>query len=218
MQSFAVPQITLVRMSKPKRHTKDWIKAVATHLNISVSELARRSGIAPSTLTRYVNDTTGTLTVTERTLDAIAGYSGVAKHVMPGNRMPPGFGEPDALPLRDDEAVEYPAWVQPALEAMRAGRNSVEPWVVKSRALDLLGVLPGDILLIDENRRPKAGDIVCAQVTELASGSTETVMRRYDPPFIVAHSAKMGPQRPELVDDERVIITGVEAGLLRAPR
>ena len=43
-------------------------------------------------------------------------------------------------------------------------------------------------------------------------------MRRYDPPFIAAHSAKLGPQRPELVDDERVVILGVEVGLLRAPR
>lgn len=197
------------------RASKEWIRAVADHLGISVSELASKSGVAPSTLTRYLNDASGKLTVTDRTLDAITAFSGVPKHVMPGARRPPGMGEPDAVPWSREEAIGQPAWVNAAVEAARQKRNGVEPWVMKGRALDLLGVLPGDILIIDQNRLAKSGDVVCVQITDFATGGTETVMRLYDPPYVVAHSAKLGPIRPELVDDDRVVVMGVSAGLIR---
>lgn len=216
VSSFALPQITVRRMTNA-RATKEWIKAVAASMNLSVSDLARKSGMAASTLTRYINDASGSLTVTDRTLDAIVAYSGIPKHVMPGQRRVLGFGEPDAVPFeRDEAAAELPDWVRDAVRAAKGNRNGVEPWIMKGRSLDLLGVLPGDVLLIDQNRRPKAGDIVRAQVTDLLTGSTETVIRRFDPPFIVAHSAKLGPQKPELVDDDRVVIMGVEVGVIRS--
>lgn len=199
-----------------QRHdSKEWIRAVAAYMNLSLSDLALKSNLAASTITRYMNDGTGRLTVTDRTLDAIAAYAGVPKHVMPGQRSIPGLGESEAVPYRAGTADPQPAWVEAAIAAHRGNRNGVEPWIVKNHALDLMGIMPGDILMIDQNRRPRAGDIVCAQLTDLATGRTETVMRRFDPPFIVTHSAKMGPTRPEAVDDERVIIMGVETGVIR---
>lgn len=201
-------------MNSP-RATKDWIRAVAGYLHLSLSDLAVRSGLSPSTVTRYINDNTGKLTITERSLDAIATFSGVAKHVMPGQRGVLGFGESEAVPYRAGNDGQLPAWVETAIAAHKGNRNGVEAWVMKTYALDLMGVVPGDILLIDQNKRPKAGDIVCAQLTDLATGRTETVMRRFESPYIVTHSAKLGPTRPELVDDERVIIMGVETGIIR---
>jgi SOS-response transcriptional repressor LexA len=102
-----------------------------------------------------------------------------------------------------------------AIDARKGNRNGLDAWIMKSWSLDLLGILPGDVLMVDQNRRPKAGDIVCAQITDLATGRTETVMRRFEPPFLTTYSAKMGPGRPEAVDDERVVIMGVEAGVIR---
>ncbi len=201
-------------MSTP-RATKDWLKAVAAYLNLSLSDLALKSGLSPSTITRYINDNSGRLTVTERTLDAISTFSGVAKHIMPGQRGIPGLGESEAIPYDARQDGALPDWVSIAIEALRGNRTGIEPWVMKTFALDLMGVVPGDILIIDQNRRAKAGDIVCAQLTDLATGRTETVMRRYDPPYIVTHSAKIGPTRPEAVDDDRVVIMGVEAGIIR---
>ena len=201
-------------MTSTARATKDWVKAVASHMNLSVSDLARRAGMSPSTLTRFINDKSDKLTITDRTLDAISAYSGIQKYVQPGSRRAPGFGEPDAV-VFDQGGSELPAWVKEAVRVARGQRNGVEAWIMKGRTLDLLGILPGDVVIIDQNARPRAGDIVCAQVTDLATGSTEMVMRRFDPPFIHAHSAKLGPLRPELVDDERVVIVGVEIGVIR---
>lgn len=203
-------------MAISQRDTKAWIKAVAAHLNLSLSELALKSGVAASTVTRYINDLTGTIGISQRTLDAIATFSGFRPHQMPGLRRPMGLGEPEAVPYQvaaDNDP--YPAWVETAIAAAKAGKNGVEAWVMRTAALDLLGVLAGDILMIDQNRRPRSGDIVCAQLTDLVTGSVETVMRRYDPPYIVTHSAKMGPARPEPVDDERVIVMGVSIGVIR---
>lgn len=195
--------------------TKEWLRAVARYMNLSLSELALKAGLAASTVTRYINDGTGTLTITERSLDKIATYTGIPKNVFPGQRRLPGFGESEAVPYDAAAGERLPAWVEAAIAAHKQGRPGVEPWLMKGWALDLLGIYPGDVLMIDQNRRPKAGDVVCAQLTDLATGRAETVMRRYEPPYVVTHSAKTGPSRPELVDDERVIIMGVEDGIIR---
>lgn len=198
-----------------RQETKEWVRAVARYMNLSLSDLALKSGLAASTVTRYINDTSGTLTITERSLDAIARYSGVPKHVLPGERRLPGFGESEAVPYSEWQDEKLPEWVLAAIAAHKRNRNGVEPWIMKGWALDLLGILPGDVLMIDQNARPRGGSIVCAQLTDLATGKTETVMRRYEPPYLVTHSAKIGPTRPEMVDDERVVIMGVEDGVIR---
>ena len=193
---------------------RDWISAVARHLNLTPSELARRSRLAPSTLTRFLNDASRTATITERSIQAIESYSGVSRHRMPGVALPPGMAEPDAAPLNED-AEPLQAWCKAAIEEARKGRNGIDPWVMRGRALDLEGVLPGDILMVALNRRPAAGDIVCAQVVDYTSGAAETVFRLFQPPYLIAHSAKLGPVRPEQVDEVRVSIRGVVEGLIR---
>jgi len=195
--------------------TKEWIRAVARHLNISLSDLALHSKLAASTVTRYMNDKTGKLTITDRSLEAIASYSGIPKNVFPGQRRLPGFGDGEAVPYDANQDERLPEWVLAAIEAQRGDRNSLEPWLMKSWALDLLGILPGDVVIVDKNRRPKAGDVVAVQLTDLATGKSEAVLRRFDPPFVLTHSAKMALTKPEQVDDERVIILGVECGVIR---
>lgn len=195
--------------------TKEWIRAVARYMNLSLSDLALNSKLAASTVTRFMNDKTGRLTITDRTLEAISAYSGIPKNVLPGQRRLPGLGESEAVPYDATQDEQLPEWVLAAVNAQRGNRNGVEPWLMKSWALDMLGILPGDVVIIDKNRRPKAGDVVVAQLTDLATGKSEAVMRRFDPPFVMTASAKMGPAKPEQVDDERVVILGVECGVIR---
>lgn len=195
--------------------TKEWLRAVSGYMNLSLSELAVRSGLAASTVTRFMNDKSGTLTITERTLDAISRFSGVPRNTLPGQKALPGFGESEAAVYDSRTDDQLPAWVDAAIRAAKGTRNGVEAWIMKGWTLDMLGILPGDILIIDQNKRPRAGNIVCAQLTDLATGRTETVMRRYEPPFIHTHSAKLGFLKPEQVDDERVVIMGVEDGIIR---
>lgn len=205
----------IVRVMSEQHDTKEWIRAVARYMNLSLSDLALNSKLAASTITRYINDKTGRLTITDRSLDLIVAYTGIPKNVFPGQRRLPGFGENEAVPYDATQDERLPDWVMAAIDAHRGDRNGIEPWLMKSWALDLLGILPGDVVMIDQNRRPKAGDVVVAQLTDLATGKTEAVMRRFDPPFITTHSAKIGATKPEQVDDERVVIVGVECGVIR---
>ncbi|GAA2871756.1 hypothetical protein GCM10010837_24100 [Aminobacter niigataensis] len=204
-----------MRVMSEQHDTKEWIRAVARYMNLSLSDLALNSKLAASTVTRYINDRSGKLTITDRSLDAISAYTGIPKNVFPGQRRLPGFGQSEAVPYDANQDERLPDWVIAAIDAHRGNRNGVEPWLMKSWALDLLGILPGDVVLVDQNLRPKAGDVVIAQLTDLATGKTEAVMRRFDPPFIMTHSAKIGASKPEQVDDERVVILGVECGVIR---
>jgi transcriptional regulator with XRE-family HTH domain len=197
-----------------QRETKDWLKAMARHMGLSLSQLAVNSGMAASTVTRFVNDESNVTSITQSKLEQVARYTGFRPHQMPGLGRP-GFAEPDAVPFDKDDG-DHPEWIRAAVAAARQGKNGVDAWVMKGGALDGIGILPGDVVIIDLNMRPKANDVVVAQVVDYSTGSAETVMRVYQPPFVVAHSMRLGPIRPEQVDEERVSIAGTRVGLLRA--
>ncbi|MCF6368312.1 LexA family transcriptional regulator [Rhizobium halophilum] len=213
MTALALPHINYSRMALDQRETKEWLRAIARHLNLSPSQLALNSGMAASTLTRYLNDNSNSVGITQSSLEKVARYSGFRPNQLPGGSRP-GVAEPDAIPFRHDNR-EWPEWVRTAVEAARGGRNGVEAWVMKGAALDGLGVMPDDILLIDQNARPKSGDVVLAQIVDYSAGTAETVMRLYQAPFLITHSMRLGPGRPEHVDEDRVSIAGVSVGSIR---
>ncbi|MGG7535328.1 LexA family transcriptional regulator [Rhizobium sp. 12,4] len=213
--AFAHIQNNFARMALDQRDTKEWLRQIASYLNLSPSQLALNSGMAASTLTRYLNDKTNTIGITQSTLEKVAGYSGFRPHQFPG-RLRPGFSEPDAVPFSQNDN-SYPKWVVIAVENARSGRNGIDAWTMKSAALDGMGIMPGDILIIDQNKRPKTGDVVVAQILDQLTGTAETVIRLYQAPFILTHSMRMGPQRPEQVDEDRVSIAGTSIGSIRIP-
>ncbi|TPW33219.1 hypothetical protein FJU08_01245 [Martelella alba] len=215
MTALALPQNKLARMIDNQRDTKVWLKAVADHMNLSLSKLALNSGMAASTLTRYFNDRTGSVGITQSTLENVARYSGFRPGQMPGRNLN-NLAEPDALPFDNDNEPQ-PEWISLAVKAARSSRNGVEAWIMKGAALDGIGVMPGDVVIIDQNRRAKSGDIVIAQIVDPVRGIAETVMRLYQAPFITTHSMRLGPQRPEQVDDDRVSIAGTAIGVIRKP-
>lgn len=210
---FAQSQIRRGAMSNAPRSTKDWLRAVASHLSVSPSELARLAGRSPSTLTRYLNDNTGEAGISERTLADIAKAAGVA--VMEFPYRPQGFA--------DREAETY-VFADPgvgtstdrAVRELVAGRNGRVAWVMRSHALELSGILPGDILVVDMNLQPRPRDIVCAQLYDWAGDRAETVFRIYQTPWLMTHAAREGPAQPVAVDGQAVVIKGVVTATLRA--
>lgn len=211
--SLAFSHYMPLRMSSSTHRTKNWLRAVAAHLNVSPSALALASGVAASTLTRYLNDESNTVGISQSTLEKIEEYSGISVFQMPGQRAR-GLSEPDAEPY--DLNGHNDGWLQTAITAACHGNNNVFPFRMRSWALDQCGVIPGDILIIDMSGKPRQGDIVCAQVTDWQTGSAETIMRIYEAPYLLAQSAKLGIQRPIVVDEERVAIRGVMMGSMRA--
>ena len=188
---------------------REYVRLVVRTSGMSPTRLAKELDIAPSTFTRLLNapeDSTATLHA--RTLRKLQDYSGI----------PPLFGDDSTIPvgirgLRED-AVPFDAKgadpaLSSALKALIGGRKAADPWTIRTRALERIGILPGDIVIVDLGRKPEAGDAVCAQVYDWRRGTAETVMRLYEPPYLVAASLDEGLRRPLVVDDEQVIIKGV---------
>jgi hypothetical protein len=210
-------------MKEPsKEELRTWLSDVLARTGETPSGLARRAGLATTTLTRFLNDPDANM-LGMRSVAKIAHVAGIQPAGVPrlaaSNGPARGMAEDEAAPYVA-EAVGDPT--TRAIEALIAGRNATDPWVLRTRALEAAGYLPGDIVIVDLNRPPQARDIVCAQDYRWNEGKAETVFRIYEPPYLVAacHDLELQEKlrRPLVVDNDRVIIKGVVTDLLRPAR
>jgi SOS-response transcriptional repressor LexA len=95
----------------------------------------------------------------------------------------------------DDDAALYPSSNGDAdLPALGENRS---PYVMKTPVLDHIGILPGDIIVVDIGverlSRLKDGDVVIARVHDKTeAAAAKTVARQYLGPFLlVANSSSM---------------------------
>jgi len=187
---------------------REYVRRVVEYMRKPPTRIAKELGIAASTLTRLLKASdSSTATLHARTLTKLHEYSGIPPIFGgdPSVPVPRGFAE-DAVPF--DAKTADPA-VSAAIKALIGGRKAADPWTIRTRALERIGFLPGDIVIVDLGRRPEAGDAVCAQVYDWRRAAAETVMRLYEPPYLVAASLDEGLRRPLVVDNEQVIIKGV---------
>jgi hypothetical protein len=188
---------------------RDYVRRVIEHTGKPPTRIAKEIGVAASTLTRLLNASEGSIaTLHARTISKLQAYSGISLFVGADVAAPPGprgLAE-DAVPF--DARNADPA-VAAAIKALIGGRQAADPWTIRKPALERIGFLPGDIVIVDLGRRPEAGDAVCAQVYDWGRSDAETVMRVYEPPYLVAASFDEQLRRPLVVDNERVIIKGV---------
>jgi hypothetical protein len=196
----------LPRDEETSRQHREYLRRVIAHTRKPPTRIAKEVGVAPSTLTRLLNENS-TATLHARTISRLQEYSGVS--LFGGDPSLPstfrGLAE-DAVPF--DAKSADPA-VSAAIKALIGGRQAADPWTMRTRALERRGYLPGDIVIVDLGRRPEAGDAVCAQVYDWRRGAAETVMRVYDPPYLLEASLDEQLRKPLVVDNEQVIIKGV---------
>jgi hypothetical protein len=189
------------------RQHREYIHRLMDHLRMKQTPLAKAAGVQPSSLSRVLKeDSTGTLH--GRTLTKLEKYSGIKLSAVvdtPSSPGPRGLAE-DAVPF-DAESAD-PA-VSAAIRALIGGREHADSRTICSRALEGIGYLPGDIVIVDLRHNPVPGDVVCAQVYESDRSEPETVMRIYRPPVLVAATFDEQLQRLLWVDDPRVKIEGV---------
>lgn len=120
----------------------------------------------------------------------------------------PGFSDSDAAPWigkpQEQRAVQNTA------STFGGDRPGIDVWEVKTTAMILNGISPGDKLLIDTHlaERCKAGDIVIAQTYDWQTGTAETLLRRFEPPALVAASPDPEHQRIHIVDRKNIVIRG----------
>lgn len=193
-----------------------WVKAILAHMGVSATELARRAKIAPSTLQRPLNDPEWASMLSGRTMAAIAEVAGLQPLEFP-NRVR-GLAETETAPYDFTASRDASDNFDRSVRELCQGRNGRDPWTMKSYALELSGVLPGDVLIVDMNLAPQPDDIVCAQIYDWSGQKAETVFRLYDPPYLVTNSVRAGREKPLTVDNSSVVIKGVVSTILRNRR
>lgn len=127
----------------------------------------------------------------------------------------PGFAESDAVPFVAGPGLAEAATVRNLAQALGA-KPGVDVWRVKTRAMLLAGLLPGDFMLVDTHQADavKPGDTVVAQIFN-RTGAT-MVLRRFEPPVLVASSADPSEARVHVVDGVNVVLRGKVTASWRA--
>lgn len=195
---------------------RQFLRHVLARTGWKPTHLARKAGLDPSTLNRFLQGGREGHSLRASSLAKIEQVSGLRFAGGPAQAPPPrampGFAESEATPIRDD--AESP--MQGLLRAALAGHNNSDPWLLRSRAIEGLGYRPGDILIVALGEPPRPGDVVCAQIYDWPKGHAETVFRLYQPPCLLAVTGEERLLRPFIVDDAAVSIKGVVIHALRS--
>jgi transcriptional regulator with XRE-family HTH domain len=188
-----------------------FIAKVLAKTGWSQSDLAARAGLDPSTLSRFLSKGREGHALRASTIQRIATASGFAFDSEIVAEIS-GFSESEAKPFefvaQDRRAV--------AIKLLCDQNDSSDAWILKSRALESLGHLPGDVLIVGLNTTPHIGDIVCAQIYDWAKGGAETVFRIYQPPALIAATHDTNLLKPFLLTDNAVVVKGVVLHSLRS--
>lgn len=188
-----------------------WLQAIYEETGWSQSELSRRAGVSHATLSRFSNDSSNTKKLDTDTVAKLLAVSPVPHYENSRAQIPQGFSEREAEQLTDGKYTD--PTVGRMVQAAKQGQNAVDAWVLHNRAIENLGYLPGDVVMVDLNAKPEAGDIVCAQVFD-RMGNPETAFRVYYPPYLMGASDLREYLRPIPVDD-RVLVRGVVIAAIR---
>ena len=191
-----------------------WFKAQQRKAGVTADDIAKRMGRTRSAVSHiYMGRQPMSLEwakafseVLQAPLDEVLRRAGIADDAT-AQAIAPGFAESDAaawIPKQGEGRK-----VQAIAEAFGA-RPGVDVWQIKSDAMALQGILPGDFALIDTHAADtaRAGDTVMAQVYDNARGRAITILRRFEPPVLVAASASMDDRRVHVVDGINVVIRG----------
>jgi hypothetical protein len=131
----------------------------------------------------------------------------------PGGFFSPGgffFGEEEPSPFGEGEPVDLTA-LPPDLasyfKSVMANRKA-EVWRIATNLVEGAGYLPGEYVVVDRGQVPRPRNIVLAQLRESRRDVTP-VFRAYLPPYLMAVSPRATLRSPLIVDDSRIVITGV---------
>jgi hypothetical protein len=193
----------------PREEQRAWLQELLARTREAPTALAVKAGLAPTTLTRFLNNPEHATALSARTISAVEKATGVRFGAFPA----PALREREAEPFAYDHGAEP---IDAMVRAAVRETNGIDPWTLRSRALEAAGYLPGDILIVDLNGDPKTGDVVCAQIYDWARGKAETIFRLWEPPLLVSATFEPGLRKAHIVDQQNVIIKGVVVASIRA--
>lgn len=177
---------------------RSFLQRALDRSGLKASHLADRLGVARTTILRPLKGE-GAANMGWTLLRRISAATG---EPLPATPPGPGFRE-DAAPAPAAEAERDRALVQLLAPAAR----NASLWTVKTDALRLAGILPGDRVVLDADLLPpRNGDAVIAQLYDW--DSARAVLRLFQAPYLVAASPDPGQHRPITVDGNHVVIKG----------
>jgi transcriptional regulator with XRE-family HTH domain len=182
----------------------EYISSVLSKTGWSQTDLAHRSGLDPSTLSRFLTKTRDGRALRVSTVQRIARVTGIAF----GEKSPAeenSLAESEAAPYNYSTANELDG----AIRALCKNRENTDAWILKSRALENAGYRVDDVLIVGLGQPPFAGDVVCAQIYNWSTGEAETIFRIYQPPALISSSNDPETQKPFLLSDSAVNVKGI---------
>lgn len=79
---------------------------------------------------------------------------------------------------------------------------------MQTHDLHPIGLLDGDLVVVDESETAVSGDKVLAEIEMMESIVTRKVVRIFQPPFLLNPEASAS-SKAEYIDDHRVKVVGV---------
>lgn len=193
---------------------RGWLLHLSESTGLSLTEIARKAGMAQTTLTRFANNPNVAHVLSARTISQIEQALGVPFGQAPGARL-----EARGRPAGEAEPYHGHNLVDPDIATVLAALPaSWEPWLLHGDALTAAGYLPGDVLVVDPDGFPSSKDVCRVSVDQGPRVDRRTCFRIYETPFVVASSHDPHAEGPLLVDQAKVRITGVVRMLLRPRR
>lgn len=183
---------------------RGWLQELVKVTGKSASQIAAECGVSDTTLTRLLHNPDYTGTLSQLTIDKIKDTLRVSGPEETGRRGMLGLSEAEIL----DVAVETAA-ITRVLKVILVSHAEAVAWRLKTAALEAVGYLPGDIVVVDPHATPQVQDAVSAQVHDFRGGGVETVWRVFMPPYLVGASHDRTAYKPLLIDNDRVIVKGV---------
>lgn len=192
-----------------------WFKQQQKRVGVTADDIAQRRGLSRVNVSHILTGrqrmsldwAKAFADVLEVPLATVLEKSGIAD-ASTAQSISPGFAESDAAAWVPGPGLAENAPVRGVAEVLGATRPGIDIWRVKSRAMALAGLIEGDFMLVDSNQaeRVRPGDIVIAQIYTRTGANT--VLRRFEPPVLVASSADPDDARVHVVDGTNVVIRG----------
>jgi hypothetical protein len=177
---------------------REWLQKIIELTGHKPSQIALRSHVSDTTLTRFLNNPAHAHSLSQTTIDQIKLAYGI-----PGPEEFAGRGV--MLGLYEADEINDLSHVAQGLPAN--GSNSRRAWRLKTEALAAVGYLPGDILIVDINVTALPHDVVAiSQVME--HGNPVIKFRVFNPPYLMAAPLERVTLKPMLLDNERITMIG----------
>lgn len=194
------------RMTTLRDQQIAWLKHIERTSAKTLTDIARASGISPSTFSKLLGNEEGH-TLTAKTVARIEAATGVPAYE--SNVIPKivAFSEEEARPYVFDARTENA--LEQVLRDFVAKSNSIDLWELKTNNLAALGLTRGMVVIVDREAVPRARDNVVAQRYDTRRGTAETLFRNFRPPYLITAPTLGEPSTPEIVDGEKVVIMGV---------